>query len=162
MVFRCNEGHQVYAPYKKIRDKWECPICKENKYKNFDDKIIPKDKKRQRTLGLDQATHITGYSIFDGNELVYAGTFEASAEDEIVRDLEIRNWLIQIIQNWKPDIIGLEGIQLQQINNKNVGVTTYQTLARLQGILMATCVEQKTDYTVCAPASWRAHCGVKG
>lgn len=162
MVFRCNEGHQVYAPYKKIRDKWECPICKENKYKNFDDKIIPKDKKRQRTLGLDQATHITGYSIFDGNELVYAGTFEASAEDEIVRDLEIRNWLIQTIQNWKPDIIGIEDIQLQQFNNKTVGVTTYRTLARLQGILMAACEEQEVDYVVCPPATWRANCEVKG
>ena len=162
MIFQCSEGHKVYAPYKKIRDKWECPVCKENKYKNFDDKIIPKNKKVQRTLGLDQATHITGYSIFDGDELVYAGTFEASAEDEIVRDLEIRNWLIQIIQNWKPDIIGIEDIQLQQFNNKMVGVTTYRTLARLQGILMAACEEQGIDYVVCPPATWRALCEVKG
>ena len=43
MVFECNEGHKVYAPYKKIRDRWECPICKKNKYNNFDEKIIPKD-----------------------------------------------------------------------------------------------------------------------
>ena len=77
-------------------------------------------------------------------------------------DEEIKNWLIQIIQQWKPDIVGIEGIQLQQLNNKNVGVTTYQTLARLQGILMATCVEQNTTYKVCPPATWRSHCGVKG
>ena len=76
--------------------------------------------------------------------------------------IEVKNWLIQLIQNWKPDIIGIEGIQLQQINNKNVGVTTYQTLARLQGILMATCVEQKIDYVIVPPATWRAHCEVKG
>lgn len=162
MVFECNEGHKVYAPYKKIRDRWECPICKKNKYNNFEEKIIPKDSKVQRTLGLDQATHITGYSIFDGKDLVYAGTFEAAAEDEIERDIEIRNWLHQIIQNWKPDIIGIEGIQLQQFNNKTIGVTTYQTLARLQGILMALCVEEKVEYVVCAPATWRAHCKVKG
>ena len=161
LTFECNEGHKVYAPYKKIRNKWICPICEQNQYK-FDEKIQPKNNKIQRSIGLDQATHTTGYSIFDGQELIYAGTFTAAAQDEIERDIEIKNWLIQLIQNWKPDIIGLEGIQLQQINNKNVGVTTYQTLARLQGILMATCVEQKTDYVVCAPASWRAHCGVKG
>ena len=162
LIFECNEGHKVFLPYKKVRDKWECPICKQNQYNNFEEKIIPKKKSIQRSIGLDQATHTTGYSIFDDGDLVYAGVFEAGANDEIERDIEIKNWLIQLIQNWKPDIIGIEGIQLQQINNKTVGVTTYQTLARLQGILMATCVEQKIDYTIVPPATWRAHCEVKG
>ena len=162
LVFRCNEDHKIYLPYKKVRNKWECPICKQNQYNNFSNEIIPKKKSIQRTVGLDQATHITGYSIFDDGELIYAGTFEAAAEDEISRDIEIRNWLIQLIQNWKPDIIAIEGIQLQQFNNKMIGVTTYQTLARLQGILMAACCEQKVEYTIVPPATWRAHCQVKG
>ena len=162
LVFRCNEDHKIYLPYRKVRNKWECPICKQNQYNNFSNEIIPKKKSIQRTVGLDQATHITGYSIFDDGELIYAGTFEAAAEDEISRDIEIRNWLIQLIQNWKPDIIAIEGIQLQQFNNKMIGVTTYQTLARLQGILMAACCEQKVEYTIVPPATWRAHCQVKG
>lgn len=161
LSFKCDEGHTVYAPYKKIRDKWECPICQANKYYHFENKIVPKSKK-QRSIGLDQATHITGYSIFDDGELIYADSFEACANDEIERDIEIKNWLIQLVQNWKPDIIGIEGIQLQQFNNKNVGVTTFQTLARLQGILMATCCEQKVEYIIVPPATWRAHCEVKG
>ena len=161
LTFECNEGHKLYLPYKKVRDKFICPICQQNQY-NFSKEIIPKNKNIQRSIGLDQATHTTGYSIFDNEKLVYAGVFEAGANDEIERDIEIKNWLIQLIQNWKPDIIGIEGIQLQQLNNKNVGVTTYQTLARLQGILMATCVEQKIEYVIVPPATWRAHCGVKG
>ena len=32
LVFECEEGHRVYLPYKKVRDKWECPLCKKNKY----------------------------------------------------------------------------------------------------------------------------------
>ena len=162
LIFRCNENHKIYLPYKKVRDKWECPICKQNQYYNFSNEIIPKKKSVQRTIGLDQATHITGYSIFDDGELIYAGIFEAEAEDEISRDIEIKNWVIQLIQNWKPDVIAMEGIQLQQFNNKMIGVTTYQTLARLQGILMATCHEQKIEYIVVPPATWRAHCQVKG
>ena len=162
MAFICNEGHELNIPYKKVRDKWECPLCKANKYYNFSEEIKPKPKGAQRAIGLDQATHITGYSIFDNDELVYAGTFEATAEDEIARDVQIQNWLIQLIHNWKPDIIGLEGIQLQQFNDKMVGVTTYQTLARLQGILMATCYDLKVDYIVCPPATWRSHSDVKG
>ena len=35
LVFECEEGHRVYLPYKKVRDKWECPLCKKNKYYNF-------------------------------------------------------------------------------------------------------------------------------
>ena len=162
LVFRCNEEHKIYLPYKKVRNKWECPICKQNQYNNFSNEIIPKKKSIQRSIGLDQATHITGYSIFDDKQLVYAGTFESCAEDEISRDIEIKNWLIQLIQNWKPDIVAMEGIQLQQFNNKIIGVTTYQTLARLQGILMAACCELKIDYIIVPPATWRAHCAVKG
>lgn len=162
LIFQCNEGHKVYAPYKNIRDKWECPICQKNEYYDFKAALPPKPKDVQRTLGLDQATHTTGYSIFDGNKLIYAGVFQTSAEDEIERDLEIRQWLIQLLRKEKIDVVGLEGIQLQQFNDKTVGVTTYQTLARLQGILMATCKEEGVDYIVCAPASWRTHSGVKG
>lgn len=161
MDFECNEGHKVYLPYKNVRDKWECPICKQNKYYNFDEQL-PRKGARQRTLGLDQATHKTGYAIFDGTELVYADTFEATAEDEIERDVQIRNWLDQLLYSAKIDVVGLEGIQLQQFNDKMVGVTTYQTLARLQGILMSTCFDRKVDYVVCPPATWRSYCGVKG
>jgi Holliday junction resolvasome RuvABC endonuclease subunit len=162
LIFKCDEGHEINIPYKKVRDKWECPLCKANKYYNFLEEVKPKPKGAQRAIGLDQATHITGYSIFDNEELIYAGAFEATAEDEIARDVQIQNWLIQLIHNWKPDIIGLEGIQLQQLNNKTVGVTTYQTLARLQGILMATCYDLKVDYIICPPATWRNHNDVKG
>ena len=162
LTFLCTEGHKVYGPYKRIRNKWECPICQANQFYHF--KNVPTRKKgvAQRSIGLDQATHTTGYSVWDDGVLIYAGTFDAAAEDEIERDIEIKNWLIQLINNYKPDIIGIEGIQLQQLNNKNVGVTTYQTLARLQGILMATCAEQKIDYVVVPPATWRSHCEVKG
>ena len=30
MIFECAEGHQVFAPWKKIRHKRECQNCKEN------------------------------------------------------------------------------------------------------------------------------------
>lgn len=160
--FTCNEGHEVYLPYERVRDKWECPICKKNQYYDFDEILPHKSATTQRTLGLDQATHITGYSVFDGNELVYAGTFEATAEDEIERDIQIRNWLDNLLYNNSIDLVGIEGIQLQQFNNKTIGVTTYQTLARLQGILMAVCKDRKIDCYVCPPATWRAHCRVKG
>ena len=124
LTFICNEGHEINIPYKKVRDKWECPLCKANKYYNFSEEVKPKSKGVQRAIRLDQATHITGSSISDNEELIYAGTFEATAEDEIARDVQIQNWLIQLIHNWKPDIIGIEGIQLQKKDDKILNVTT--------------------------------------
>ena len=50
-----------------------------------------------------------------------------------------------------------------EFNPKNgVGLQTYKVLAHLQGILMETCYELNLTYTICSPASWRAHCNVKG
>jgi len=158
MEFLCSEGHKVYAPWKKIRTKRECPVCKQNQFKQNLNIIKPKVKGENRVLALDQASHITGYSIFDGLNLVSYGTFEAKETDEVKRFHEIKLWLISMIENWQCDIIGIEGIQYQQ----TMGVTTFQTLARLQGILMDLCVELNIPYVICPTNTWRAHCGVKG
>ena len=163
MEYECNEGHRVFAPWKKIRQKRVCPICEKNELKTSDIKIVQKKSGKYRTLGLDQATHITGWSIFDDKELIAYGTFTASNKDEIARDCEVKRWLIQMIQSWKPDLIGIEGIQLQDLSGgRAMGVTVYEKLARLQGILMECCYENKIQYIVCHTATWRAHCGVKG
>ena len=74
------------------------------------------------------------------------------------RDSEIKNWLINMINNWNPEFIGLEGIQYQQ----NMGVTTFETLARLQGILMNTLHELNIPYIICPTNTWRSYCKVKG
>ena len=158
MEFLCSEGHKVYAPWKKIRSKRECPVCRQNQFKQNLNIIKPKMKGENRVLALDQASHITGYSIFDGPNLVSYGTFEAKETDEAKRFHEIRLWLISMVENWQCDIIGIEGIQYQQ----TMGVTTFQTLARLQGVLMDLCIELNIPYVLCPTNTWRAHCGVKG
>ena len=160
MEFECAEGHRVFAPYKQIRAKRECPICKANKFKNPVEGIVPKKKGVQRTLALDQATHTTGYAIFDNRELVTYGTFNTKGSDEMSRLHEVNMWLISQKDNWKPDVIGIEGIQYEA--HITTGVTTFQTLARLQGILMETCTQASIPFRICNTNTWRAHCGVKG
>lgn len=158
MEFLCNEGHKVYAPWKKIRTKRECPVCKQNQFKQNVNVIKPKVKGENRVLALDQASRITGYSIFDGSQLASYGTFETTEEEEGKRCHEVRVWLMSMIENWQCDIIGIEGIQFQE----KMGVTTFQTLARLQGILIDLCIELNIPYVICPTNTWRAHCGVKG
>lgn len=166
LSFKCSEGHNVYAPWKKLRTRRECPVCKANIYKEQDSKIVPKGKGVKRVLAIDQATRVSGYAIFDNKKLVKYGTFTTKETEEIVRDFEVRMWLINIIQNWQPDYIGIEGIQFQtSVDGKSIpqmGVTTFESLARLQGILMETCYELKVPFEICPTNTWRHHCGVKG
>ena len=158
MIFECSEGHRVFAPWKKIRQKRECPICKNNLFKNQNTKIISKKPGTKRVLALDQATYITGWSIYDNNKLIKFGTFSTYLDSEIARDNEIKHWLISMITSWNPDFVGLEGIQFQQ----DFGVSTFETLARLQGILWETVYELHINCEICHTAVWRNHCQVKG
>ena len=164
LQFNCEEGHLVCAPWKKVRKLQECPVCKQNKHKTNQPLVVESKKKGQkRILALDQATHITGWSIYDGQQLIRYGTFSTNQKDEIARISTIKNWLISMIENWKPDFIAIEGIQFQDESSGNkMGVTVFQGLARLQGVLMETCYAQKVDYMVCPTNTWRNHCGVKG
>lgn len=163
LVFECNEGHRVFSSWKKLRNKRECPVCKNNKYKEQDTSVIPKKSKVKRVLGLDQATYVNGWSIFDGKELVKYGLFEANADEAIERAEDVKNWLINMINNWKPDLVALEGIQFQNnLGSQSIGVTTFEALARFQGILMMTCRELKVPFEICHTQTWRSFCGVKG
>lgn len=157
LVFSCPEKHKVYSSWKKIREKRECPVCKNNKLKSQDTKVIRRTGSR-RTLALDQSTRITGWAIYDDDKLIKYGLFTTSFDDEVARSTAIKQWLINMIQNWKPDMVALEGIQYQ----KNVGVTTFEMLARLQGVLMNCLYELGVLFTICPTNTWRAHCKVKG
>lgn len=167
MIFECPEGHKVYSSWKKIRQKRECPTCAQNYYKKNELKVVQKQKGVKRILALDQATHITGWSVYDGNQLVKYGIFETTLKDEIERGASVKQWLINMIENWKPDIVGIEDIHLQEKNqskssDKVQGILVFKTLARFQGVILNLLFERKIEYAVCSPSTWRQHCGVKG
>ena len=111
-----------------------------------------------RILVLDQATHISGYAIYNNKNLIDYGSFEAVGETDTERSLQVKQWLLSLIDQFQIDFIGLEGIQYQTA----AGVTTFEVLARLQGVLMVTCLEEKIPFKVVHTQTWRLHCGVKG
>lgn len=158
MTFECDEGHTFTSTWKKLRTKLECPICKQNTLKENKPIIINKKKNINRVLAIDQATYKTGWAVYDDNILIKYGVFEAEEGDETERFYEVKMWLLSMIENWEPDLVALEGIQYQT----NFGVTTFQTLARLQGVLMDLCYERKVPFKICPTNTWRAHCKVKG
>lgn len=163
MTFECAEGHRVFMPWKRLRGRVECPVCKSKQEHKNDGEVFPKPKGIKRTLALDQATKVTGYAIFDNTKLIKYGTFSTSSDDDIERMSMMRTWLTSMITSWKPDYIGIEGIQFQEEGGgQRMGITVFQTLARLQGILMMVCHDAKIPFEICPTNTWRHSCGVKG
>lgn len=158
LEYKCNKGHTVIAPWKKIRENRICPTCMRERLKTKDFRNLKKKKNEYRILALDQATHISGYAVFNNKNLIEYGAFEATGENDIERSVQVKQWLIALIDQFEIDFVGLEGIQYQT----TAGVTTFETLARLQGILAATCYEEKIPYKIVPTNTWRLHCGVQG
>jgi len=148
----------VTGPWKKYRDNRICPTCMREQLKTKQFKNTKKKKDEYRILALDQATHTSGYAVFSNKELIRHGSFSVNDENEIERCAKVKQWMTSLIDCYEIDFIGIEGIQYQQA----AGVTTFETLARLQGILMETCYEEKIPYEVIPTNTWRNHCGVKG
>lgn len=158
MHFQCSEGHDVYATWGKLRERMQCPICDMNEMKDPDQNAIPKKKDVVRVLALDQASHTSGWCIYDGGQLVTYGLFTTKETEQDARINEVKHWMASKINNWEPDVVAIEGIQFEQY----AGVTTFEALARLQGVLIDFCYEKRLPVEICHTAKWRSVCGVKG
>lgn len=158
LEFKCDKGHIVIAPWKKIRENRICPTCMRERLKTKEFKNTKKKKGEYRILALDQATHTSGYAIFSNKNLIDYGAFEATGLTDIERSVQIKQWMLSLIDQFQIDFVGIEGIQYQTA----AGVTTFETLARLQGVLAATCLEEKISYKIVPTNTWRTYCGVKG
>lgn len=157
LEYLCEKGHVVCAPWKQIRKDRICPTCmrerlkvKENNHK--------KKKSEYRVLALDQATHHTGYAVFNNKDLIDYGVFEAKGTNEIERCAQVKQWMISMIETYEIDFVGIEQIQL----DVQKSAPTFEALAHLQGILMLTCYEEKIPCKAAHVSTWRAHCGVRG
>ena len=163
MEWKCPEGHLVYSNYKKIRNNFICPNCEQDIIEESSIEIFPKEKNVTRVLALDQSTQVTGWAIFDNKNLIMYGKIHFTQADSIERISKVKQWLVNMIINWKPDRIALEDIQLQsfQVNGKQKeSVTTYKALAQLQGVLAVVSFEKHIPYSIIHTATWRAHCKI--
>ena len=148
MMFQCPEGHKLTL--KQWRKNSTCPICEHD--------TVVKNKKRnsKRTIALDNATHITGWAIFDDNELVSYGKYTTKTTETSDRILEMGDWLTNLLYKWEPNTIILEDIQQQ--NN----VTTFKVLAKLQGVLEYISKKNDVEYYIISPATWKSYNKVQG
>lgn len=158
MIFECDKGHQINLPYKKVRDKFICPICKEFdgttkiEYNNQ----IPEKGNQKRILALDQSSKTTGYAIFDDEILIYYNIVKFTDKVATIRFIKLRNWLEQMIELWRPDCVLLEDIQLQgDEKDGEKDSNTFKILAENLGVLEVLLTECGVSYEVIHTSTWR-------
>lgn len=162
LELECPQGHQVditYGDWRKAQTH-ECPICVRQATKKLNEKISK--KKGYRILGLDQSTHISGWALFEDNNLLAYGKWESKAEHTTTRISEVKSWLDHKIQETKPDEVILEDIQLQKFGQGEEAVLTYKKLAHLQGVLKNYLYENGIPYKIVFPSTWRTLSQIKG
>ncbi len=160
MRFKCDEGHIVETTWGKLRKTIYCPSCTANLKKHITNIKAKAKTENTRVLALDQSSNITGYSIFDGKELVSYGVFSTQngASNKIGKLKEIAEWVDSMIYNWQPDVVGIEDVYL----GPKGGVDTFKLLAQVMGVIMITVVRSKTMIKIVPAATWRSYCGVTG
>ena len=164
LEMECPEGHRQFQTYGNWRKHQLCEQCMAgDPFKIKKNKVPIKKIDTQRILALDAATNITGYSIYDDRVLVNYGTYKVDATlptDERINN--VKKWLITVINEWEPDFVGIENIQLQKFgpNASQAQVKTFQVLANLQGVLIDTLFEASIDHDLVYSSEWRKYCGI--
>ena len=161
LEMQCPKGHIQMRTYGEWRKHPICEVCMAGDIKKVKKNKVPiKNPNTVRILALDAATNITGYSLHDDGVLVAYGTYKAPESTTEERINNMKKWLITVIDEWQPDFIGLENIQLQIYNGNKAQVETYRVLANLQGVLVDTIFEKCVDHDLAYAVEWRKYCGV--
>lgn len=160
----CEKGHRFQNTMREFRKVPICPICASNPFETSKETSTNRKKKGYRVLGIDQATVKSGWAVFEGLELIAHGVI--SIDDKLstaTRISQVNEELIRKINQFEPDKVLIEDIQLQEGPNQNaLGVTTFKVLAELLGVLQNTLETYQIEYEIVPPATWRAAAGVKG
>lgn len=158
----CPVGHKQEQTFDNWRKHKICDACMAgDPYKVKSKKVPKKDENTSRILALDAATSITGYALYDNKILINYGTYKTNTNDTPTERInQVKNWLKTVLNEWNPDFVGVENIQLQKYGNAEAQVKTFQTLANLQGVIVDTIFEACIDSELVYPSQWRSYCGI--
>lgn len=105
-----------------------------------------------KVLATDQATRVSGYSLFDDNKYVCSGIIDMSKSelDTDERSFEMAKEIWKIINKYKPDALVIENVQ------KQTSTSTVIILARLQGEIIGYAEAHGVTTYIVSPAQWRS------
>lgn len=106
------------------------------------------------TCGLDMSTSSSGWSIFDGNDLITYGVIKPKSDnwrDKIEQEYIILNG---IINKYKPEKIFMEDIPAKP------GALTLIKLGAVQGMVLALSAQHNIEIQFLSPSDWRSPLGL--
>lgn len=114
-----------------------------------------------KLLALDQASIITGWSVFEDQKLIKYGHITLDRETPVgIRLVQLRDKVKELIKEYQVNEIALEDIQMQNTVGNNV--VTFKVLAQVLGVLQELCEEMEISYTIIPSVTWKAGLGIKG
>ena len=108
-------------------------------------------------LALDQCTSKTGWAVLINGKLKTTGTIDHSKETNLAARISMMaEDILDLVQKYQPDLIGLEDIHMKP--NSNVKV--YRALAMMLGYLMVLCYQHQLKCKAVSVSEWCSSCGI--
>ena len=114
-----------------------------------------------RILALDQASRVSGWAIFEDDNLEQYGKIDVSKYFELGERLhQIRQEVEHLIDDEHIDAVVLEDIYMdgQRVNN----VQTFKALAEVFGVLYELCIDMEKPVEAVLAGTWKSTLGIKG
>lgn len=112
-----------------------------------------------KLLALDQASRVSGWSIFEDDQLIDSGTFTLKSDDIGERLVDYRKHIEKLIEDNDIDEVAFEDIQMQsQVNN----VQTFKVLAEIFGVTQEYLASHQYGYHIVSSNTWKSQLGIKG
>lgn len=113
---------------------------------------------QMRLLALDQASNISGYSIWDNNQLEKVGKIRLDGQNIDSRLVDLRNEVKKLIFDNKITEAAIEDIQMQSSVGNNA--QTFKVLAEVMGVLIELFKELDLPYEIISSNTWKSTCKI--
>ena len=113
-----------------------------------------------RLLALDQASKVTGWAIFEDDELKSYGKISLDDPNTDIRLVQLRQSIQTLVADYNINEVVFEDIQQQ--NNVANNVQTFKVLAEVYGVISELLQELQIPHSTVLAASWKSTLGIKG
>lgn len=103
-----------------------------------------------KIFSVDQSSTLSGYCLFDGKIIEKGIIDKHDIKESDIRIGEMSSAICAKIEEYKPDMVVIEGIQSQG------SIATVILLARLQGMILGYCYAHGIETKILAPSKWRS------
>lgn len=104
-----------------------------------------------KILSLDTSTKVSGYAVYDDNDLIYYSSIDKSSiKDSELRMMAMVSGIFILMQQYKPDVVAIEEMVVPR------NPQTQRMLTLILGAVYGQCLQAGIRYYSLRPTQWRA------